>query len=91
MTNADVSRPFTRATRRWRGTSARSAATPSTGPRPTRQHHEQDYPLVRRCPRCGGVAVISLISAVDDPVWECKTNPHHDYADSFFDQEDFDD
>lgn len=92
MTDDDVSRPFQRDyktlagyKRAFRRYAEHRAETDTADP-----HHDQDYPLVRRCPRCGGIAVVSLISVVDDPVWQCKTNPHHDYADSFFHLEDFD-
>lgn len=54
-------------------------------------HHEQDYPLVRRCPKCHGVSVVSLISVVDDPVWLCKTGRHQHYVDYFAGSEDYDD
>jgi len=49
-------------------------------------HYKQDYPLVVNCPNCGDPAVVSLISAVDDPIWECKLSSH-DYTDSWFSRE----
>lgn len=45
-------------------------------------HHEQEYDLVRECPRCGGVATISLVSVTEDPVWVCRTG-HHSYENQF--------
>lgn len=52
-------------------------------------HHLQEYPLVRECPTCGGVAVVSLISVVDNPVWICKTGRHTTASNATFYRDDF--